>query len=134
MKRRGRGTNLPRDGTGARIVGALLITVGVFLAVAMYSSLPGIFIILGGIYILRRVSGPNLPRDENRLPSRPSSGHAIGGFMSDLEHVVTGQARAVPQIEEQYRQPWAAIGVVTIGGLDEPIERPKPSDRSGARL
>jgi hypothetical protein len=54
--------------------------------------------------------------------------------MAGLDQLITGRPRAVPQIEEQYREPWASAEGVTIEGLDEPIERREPPDRSGARF
>lgn len=116
------------------VVGAILLAVGALLAVVMYSSLPGIFLVLAGLFLLRRAGGPKPTRDDGRLPSRPSGGQVLGGFMSQLEHLATGQARAVPQIEVQYRQRWASLNGVTANGLDEPIERPQHPDRSRARV
>ena len=69
-----------------------------------------------------------------RLPSRPSAGVVIGGILAGLEHFLTGTPRAVPQIEETYRDAWASLDGITVEGLDEPIERPERPDRSGARL
>jgi hypothetical protein len=40
----------------------------------------------------------------------------------------------MPQIEEQYGEPWATADGVTVEGLDEPIQRREPPDRSGAKL
>ncbi|HUF06872.1 MAG TPA: hypothetical protein VMP86_05745 [Candidatus Binatia bacterium] len=72
--------------------------------------------------------------DPTPLPSRPSGGQLIGGILAGLEHLLTGRPRPVAQIEERYRDPWASSLGVTVEGLDEPIERPEPPDRSGARL
>jgi hypothetical protein len=74
------------------------------------------------------------PQTGRRLPSHPSSGQLIGGMLANLEHLVTGQPRAVAQIVEQYREPWGSVDGVTVEGLDEPIERPQRPDRSRARL
>jgi hypothetical protein len=68
------------------------------------------------------------------LRSRSSAGELIGGFLGGLDQLITGRPPAVPQIEEQYREPWASADGVTVDGLDEPIERAEPPDRSGARL
>lgn len=68
------------------------------------------------------------------LPSKPSSGHIIGGMLAGLEGIVTGRPKAIPQIEEQYEDEWASAGGLTVEGLDEPIDRPEQPDRSGARL
>jgi hypothetical protein len=72
--------------------------------------------------------------DDDRLPSRPSAGEVIGGMLAGLEHSLTGRPKPPAQIEEQYREPWASADGLTVDGLDEPIERPEPPDRSGARL
>jgi hypothetical protein len=68
------------------------------------------------------------------LPSKPSAGVAIGGMLASLEGMVTGRPRAIPQIEEPYGEDWATADGVTVDGLDEPVDRPEPPDRSGARL
>jgi hypothetical protein len=72
--------------------------------------------------------------DPGRLPSRPSAGELIGGMLAGVEHVITGRPKTPAQIEEQYREPWASVGGVTVDGLEEPIERVEPPDRSGAKL
>ncbi len=114
--------------------GAVLFTIGFFLTVAMYSSLPGIFLILAGLFFVRTRSQNPADHNGQRLPSRTRGGQVIGGFMANLEHVVSGQPSAVPQIEEQYSGSWATIGDVTVDGLDEPLNRPDRPDRSGARV
>lgn len=68
------------------------------------------------------------------LPSRPSAGTVIGGMLAGLEHAITGRPKTPAQIEERYADAWAELDGVTVEGLDEPIERPEPPDRSGARL
>lgn len=76
-------------------------------------------------------------RRASALPSRPSAGMtgmSIGGFLAGIEHLITGRPRTPAQIEEQYREPWNSAEGVTVDGLDEPIERPEPPDRSGAKL
>ena len=73
-------------------------------------------------------------RDEKPLPSKPSAGHLLGGLLAGVEHLVTGRPRSVPQIEEPYTDEWASAEGLTVEGLDEPIDRPEPPDRSGARL
>ena len=70
----------------------------------------------------------------DRLPSKPSAGEVIGGMLAGLEHQVTGRPKPPAQIEEQYREPWATADGIVVEGLDEPIERPEPPDRSGAKL
>ena len=72
--------------------------------------------------------------DDERLPSRPSAGELIGGMLAGLEQGLTGRPKPPAQIEEQYREPWASADGLTVEGLEEPIERPEPPDRSGARL
>jgi len=76
---------------------------------------------------------PDRPAGEP-LPSKPSAGMAIGGMLASLEGLVTGRPKAIPQIEEPYGEDWATAEGVTVDGLDEPVDRPEPPDRSGARL
>ena len=66
--------------------------------------------------------------------SRSSAGEVIGGLLGTLDHALTNRPRAIAQIEQRYREPWATVDGVTIEGLDERIERPDAPDRSGARL
>jgi hypothetical protein len=68
------------------------------------------------------------------LASRPSAGQLIGGMLANLDHALTGRPRTPAQIEERYREPWASANGLTVEGLDEPIERREPPDRSGAKL
>jgi hypothetical protein len=68
------------------------------------------------------------------LPSKSSAGELIGGFLAGLDHALTGRPKPMPQIEEQYGEPWATAEGVTVEGLDEPMERPERLDRSGAKL
>ena len=72
--------------------------------------------------------------EEDRLPSRSSAGEFIGGFMANLDHLLTARAKPPAQIEEQYHEPWASANGVTVEGLEDPIERREPPDRSGAKL
>ncbi len=76
------------------------------------------------------------PKREPRgpLPSRPGAGQLVAGILAGIEHLIANRPRAVPQIEEEYRDPWASMDGMTVEGLDEPIDRPEPPDRSGARL
>lgn len=74
------------------------------------------------------------PEGEARLASKPSAGQVIGGVLAGLEQMVTGRPKAVPQIEEPYGEDWASADGVTVDGLDQPVDRPEPPDRSGARL
>ena len=69
-----------------------------------------------------------------RLPSRPSAGVVIGGFLAGLEGMVTNRPPVVAQIEEPLgRERFERHGFV-IDGLDDPIERREPPDRTGAKL
>ena len=72
--------------------------------------------------------------DAEPLPSRPSAGQVIGGIMAGLDHLLTARPKTPAQIEEQYREPWASANGVTVEGLEDPIERREPPDRSGAKL
>ena len=72
--------------------------------------------------------------DPDRRPSRSSAGPLIGGLLANLDHALTGRPKTPAQIEEQYREPWASADGLTVEGLDEPIDRPEPPDRSGAKL
>jgi hypothetical protein len=74
------------------------------------------------------------PTDPDRLPSRPSAGELIGGILANLDHLITGRPKPPAQIEERYREPWASADGLTVEGLDEPMERREPPDKSGARL
>ena len=73
-------------------------------------------------------------RRRRPLPSKPSAGLVIGGMLAGLEHLIGARPKPAPQIEETYRDPWASADGVTVEGLDDPIERREPPDRSGARL
>jgi hypothetical protein len=72
--------------------------------------------------------------NRNRLPSRPSAGVIIGGFLAGLEATVTNRPPIVAQVEEPMRRERFERHGFVIEGLDEPIERPEAPDRSGARL
>ena len=87
----------------------------------------------GGMAYRRHVDDNERRRPES-LPSKPSAGQVIGGILAGIEHLVTGRPRPAAQIEEQYREPWATADGITVEGLDEPVERREPPDRSGARL
>ena len=78
-----------------------------------------------------------MPRPNNAddpLPSRSGAGQIVAGILAGIDHLIANRPRAVPQIEEEYRDAWASSDGVTVNGLSEPIERPEPPDRSGARL
>jgi hypothetical protein len=68
------------------------------------------------------------------LPSNASAGQVIGGILAGVEHLVTNRPRPVAEISERYRDRWNGSDGLTVDGLDEPVERPEPPDRSGARL
>ena len=70
----------------------------------------------------------------DRLPSKSFAGELIGGILAGLDHALTGRPKTPAQIEEQYREPWASADGLTVEGLDEPVERSEPPDRSGAKL
>jgi hypothetical protein len=75
------------------------------------------------------------PKDAGQaLPSRSGAGQIVAGILAGIDHLIANRPRAVPQIEEEYRDAWASADGVTVHGLDEPIERPDRPDRSGARL
>jgi hypothetical protein len=74
------------------------------------------------------------PDPRGPLPSRPDGGQIVAGILAGIDHLIANRPRAVPQIEEEYHEPWASKDGLTVEGLDEPIERPEPPDRSGARL
>jgi len=79
-----------------------------------------------------------MPRRADRsgepLPSQPSAGVLVGGILGGIDHLLWKRPRPVTQIEEPYREPWATLDGIAVEGLDEPIERHEPPDRSGARL
>lgn len=81
-------------------------------------------------------AGDDAPRTQTRgrLPSRPSAGVVIGGFLAGLEATVTNRPPVVAQIEEPLRRERSERHGFVIDGLDDPIERPEPPDRTGARL
>jgi len=74
------------------------------------------------------------PDDPKRLPSRPAAGELIGGMLANLDHFITGRPKPPAQIDERYREPWASADGLTVEGLDEPMERREPPDRSGAKV
>ena len=75
-----------------------------------------------------------MTRQRARLPSRPSAGLLVGGLLGGLEQAITNRPPVVAQIEEPIgRERFERHGYV-IDGLDDPVERPEPPDRSGARL
>lgn len=73
-------------------------------------------------------------RPPQPLPARASAGEVIGGMLAGVEHLVANRPRPVPQIQEQHRDRWNAADGLTVHGLGEPMDRPEPPDRSGARL
>jgi len=73
-------------------------------------------------------------RSREALPSQPSTGVLIGGILGGIDHLLLKRPRPVTQIEEPYHEPWATLDGIAVKGLDEPVERPEPPDRSGARL
>jgi len=55
-------------------------------------------------------------------------------LLAGLDHALTGRPKPPTRIEEQYNEPWASADGLTVEGLDDPVERPEPPDRSGAKL
>ena len=47
------------------------------------------------------------PRSGAALPSRSGAGQLVAGFLAGIGHPIENRPRAVPQIEEAYRDPWA---------------------------
>ena len=84
--------------------------------------------------IYERIGFRDVAEGDARLPSKPSAGQVIGGMLAGLEQMVMGRPKSVPQIEEPYGEDWSSAEGVTVDGLEEPVDRPKPPDRSGARL
>jgi len=76
------------------------------------------------------------PKDDppTPLPSRPSGGAIVAGMLATLDRLILNRARPTTQIEVEYDEPWASANGMTVEGLDEPVDRPEPPDRSGARL
>jgi hypothetical protein len=72
--------------------------------------------------------------DPEPLPSRPSAGQLIGGLLAGLDHALMGRPKPPAQVEEQYKEPWASADGLTVEGLDDPLERPEPPDRTGAKV
>lgn len=58
----------------------------------------------------------------------------MAGILAGVEHLVANRPRPVTEISEQHRDAWNAADGVTVDGLDEPMDRPEPPDRSGARI
>lgn len=72
--------------------------------------------------------------DRRPLASKPSAGLIIGGLLAGLEQAVMNRPPVVAQIEEPMRRERFERHGFAFDGLDDPIERPEPPDRSGARL
>ncbi len=70
----------------------------------------------------------------NPLPSKPSAGLVIGGILAGLEQTITNRPPIVAQIEEPIGRERFERHGYEFHGLDEPVERPEPPDRTGARL
>ena len=68
------------------------------------------------------------------LPANPSAGQVVAGILAGVEHLVANRPRPVAEIAERHRDPWNRADGLTVDGLDEPMDRPDPPDRSGARL
>ncbi|HSK93834.1 MAG TPA: hypothetical protein VLA76_07235 [Candidatus Angelobacter sp.] len=74
------------------------------------------------------------PKSTTPLPSKPSAGAVIGGILAGLEHALTNRPPVVAQIEEPIGRERFERHGFAFDGLDDPVERPEPPDRSGARL
>lgn len=68
------------------------------------------------------------------LPSQASAGQVVAGMLAGVDHLVANRPRPVAEIAERHRDPWNRADGLTVEGLDEPIERPEPPDRTGARI
>jgi hypothetical protein len=68
------------------------------------------------------------------LRSRPTAGLLVGGFLARFEQAIANRPPVVAQIEEPMRRERFERHGFVIAGLDDPVERPEPPDRSGARL
>ena len=68
------------------------------------------------------------------LRSRAAGGTTIAGMLGTLDRALTNRPGPVAQIEERYREPWATADGITVDGLDEPVDRPEPPDRSRAEV
>jgi hypothetical protein len=68
------------------------------------------------------------------LPSRASAGVVIGGFLAGLEQAIANRPPIVAQIERPVGRERFERHGFSFDGLDDPIERREPPDRSGARL
>ncbi len=73
-------------------------------------------------------------RGSTPLPSKASAGQVVAGILAGVEHLVTNRPRPVAEISERYRERWNGADGLTVDGLDEPVERTEPPDRTGARL
>jgi hypothetical protein len=74
------------------------------------------------------------PVERPPLRSKASAGVVIGGFLAGLEQAVTNRPPVVAQIEEPLRRERVERHGFEFTGLDDPVERREPPDRSGARL
>jgi hypothetical protein len=77
----------------------------------------------------KRPSDPPEP-----LPHAASAGQVIAGMLAGVEHLVANRPRPVAEISERHQDVWNAADGLTVEGLDEPMDRPEPPDRSGARI
>jgi hypothetical protein len=68
------------------------------------------------------------------LPHAASAGQVVAGMLAGVEHLVANRPRPVAEISEQHHDAWNAADGLTVEGLDDPVDRPEPPDRSGARI
>jgi hypothetical protein len=73
-------------------------------------------------------------RKDTPLPAKASAGQLVAGILAGVEHLVANRPRPVTEISERHRDAWNGVGGLTVDGLEEPMDRPEPPDRSGARL
>ncbi len=74
-------------------------------------------------------------RTPGALPSFKGASVSIGGFLAGLEQqILHRRPPAAIVVEEDARSQPRSIDGLRLEGPDEPLERPEPPDRSGARL
>lgn len=75
------------------------------------------------------------PNRKQALPSFSGVNQSIGTFLAGLEQkILHNRPPAAIVVEEDQRGQQVATNGLLVDLPDEPIERPEPPDRSGARL
>jgi hypothetical protein len=75
------------------------------------------------------------PTRKQALPSFSGVNQSIGTFLAGLEQkILHNRPPAAVVVEEDQRSQRVATNGLRVDLPDEPIERPEPPDRSGARL